>query len=210
VDIVSKNGNLLLNVPVKGNGTIDSDEVACLESIAKWMEPNSEAIFGTRPWKVYGEGFEQATGGNLTYNERKPQVYTSEDIRFTTKGGTLYAIALAWPETGKLTIKTLGTKQTSIRGDISNVQLLGSDAKLEYSRGDKGLVVTLPSQRPCEHAWVVKITGLDLAASEPSFQTSSEMFNDTKSQDNRRDRSPRRSAHKVQLSLARTAELPAR
>jgi alpha-L-fucosidase len=170
VDIVSKNGNLLLNVPVKGNGTIDSDEVACLECIAKWMEPNREAIFGTRPWKVFGEGFEQAKAATFHLNERKAQVYTSEDIRFTTKGDTLYAIALAWPETGKLTIKTLGKKQTAIKGDISGIHLLGSDAKLEYSREDKGLVVTLPSQKPCEHAWVLKIKGLDLAGSEPKSE----------------------------------------
>ncbi len=170
MDIVSKNGNLLLNIPVKGNGTIDSDEVALLESIAKWMKPNSEAIFGTRPWKVFGEGFQQATGSLLTYNERKTQVYTSEDIRFTTKGDTLYAIAFVWPETGKLTIKTLGKKQTAIKGDISGIQLLGSDAKLEYSRQDNGLVVTLPSRKPCEHAWVLKIKGLDLAGSEPKSE----------------------------------------
>ena len=134
------------------------------------MEPNSEAIFGTRPWKVFGEGFQQAKSASFHLNERKPQVYTSEDIRFTTKGDTLYAIALAWPETGKLTIKTLGKKQTAIKGDISGIQLLGSDAKLEYSREDKGLVVTLPSQKPCEHAWVLKIKGLDLAGSEPKSE----------------------------------------
>jgi alpha-L-fucosidase len=170
VDIVSKNGNLLLSVPVKGDGTIDSDEVAILEDIAKWMEPNSEAIFGTRPWKVFGEGFQQAKSASFHLNERKPQVYTSEDIRFTTKGDTLYATAFVWPETGKLTIKTLGKRQTAIKGDISGIQLLGSDAKVEYSREDKGLVVTMPSQKPCEHAWVLKIKGLDLAGSEPKSE----------------------------------------
>ncbi len=168
VDIVSKNGNLLLNVPVKGDGTIDSDEVACLEGVAKWMAVNRECIFGTRPWKVYGEGFRNAKAGAGNFNEGKGKGYSAEDIRFTTKGNTLYAVALAWPESGKLVIKTLGKKQTGVKGEVSGVQLLGCAGKLAWERTDAGLSVTLPAQKPCECAWALKIEGLDLAASQPA------------------------------------------
>jgi len=166
VDIVSKNGNLLLNVPIKGDGTIDSDEVAILEDIAKWMTVSSECIFGTRPWKVYGEGRKFAKGSPGDLNKGKGGEYTAEDIRFTTKGNTLYAIALGWPENGQLIIKTLGKNQAGLKGDITSVQLLGSSSKLAWTRSDAALTVTLPAQKPCEYAWALKIEGLDLAASE--------------------------------------------
>ena len=84
VDIVSKNGNLLLSIPVRGDGTIDDDEVAFLHSMANWMAVNGEGIFGTRPWKIYGEGPTQVSGG--MFNEQKVH-YTAEDLRFTTKDG---------------------------------------------------------------------------------------------------------------------------
>ncbi len=100
-DIVSKNGNLLLSIPVRGDGTIDSDERAFLEELARWMAINSEGIFGTRPWKVYGEGpstREKPEPGPLGGIRSTPKkAFTAEDFRFTTKSNTLYAIALGWP-----------------------------------------------------------------------------------------------------------------
>jgi alpha-L-fucosidase len=166
VDIVSKNGNLLLNIPVRGDGTIDQDEVQCLEGIARWMEIGGPAIFGTRPWEVYGEGCRAAKAGN--FNEGKGNPYTAQDIRFTTKGNTLYAFFLAWPADGKILIKTLGSGQAGIRGDVRSVELLGSSEKPAFRREPAGLAVALPAQRPCEHAWALKIEGLDLAASRPT------------------------------------------
>jgi alpha-L-fucosidase len=107
IDIVSKNGNLLLNIPVRGDGTIDSDEQKVLADLAEWMPANGEAIYGTRPFTVFGEGAQDVKGSG-NFNERQSRPYTAEDIRFTTKGDTLYAFALAWPENGnKLSIKTL-------------------------------------------------------------------------------------------------------
>ena len=164
VDIVSKNGNLLLNVPLRGDGTLDDDEVKCLEGIAQWTAINGEAIFGTRPWKTYGEGTREAKAGN--FNEGKGRPYTATDLRFTTKGDTLYVFALAWPSDGKLIVKSLGANQPGIHGDVTGVELLGA-GKVEFNREPTGLVVTLPEKQPCETAWALKITGLDLAASQP-------------------------------------------
>jgi alpha-L-fucosidase len=164
VDIVSKNGNLLLNIPVRSDGTIDEDETSCLEGIAQWTAVNGEAIFGTRPWKTYGEGALEAGFHSLGDVTRRP--YTPADLRFTTKGNTLYAIALGWPADRKLLIKTLGAHESGIKGDVTGVELLGS-GNVEFARGPAGLVVTLPEKRPCETAWALKITGLDLAASQP-------------------------------------------
>ena len=99
IDIVSKNGNLLLSIPVRGDGTIDEDEVAFLEGLASWMHANGEGIFGTRPWKIYGEG--PSVTGPVAQGQfggaRDVRDYTAEDIRFTTKGDTLYAFVMAWP-----------------------------------------------------------------------------------------------------------------
>jgi alpha-L-fucosidase len=166
-DIVSKNGNLLLNVPVRGDGTIDEKEVAVVEGIADWMKPNSECIFGTRPWKVFGEG--PAIAGTALsgqgFNEGRGKPFTSRDFRFTTKGNTLYAIAFGWPEGGKWTIRTLATAK-NIKGTIRDVQLLGGP-KVAWTQSEAGLEVTPPAKKIGDNAWVLKIDGLDLEASQP-------------------------------------------
>jgi alpha-L-fucosidase len=149
-DIVSKNGNLLLNFPVRGDGTLDAEEESILASLAEWISVNGEAICGTRPWRVYGEGATAVPGGN--FNEQKLH-YTAEDIRFTTKGGNLYAIALGWPESGKLVVRSLGG------ANIHSVRLLGIQEPLMWSQGAQGLVVQLPAQKPGEHAFVLRVEG---------------------------------------------------
>jgi len=109
-DVVSKNGNLLLNIPVRGDGTIDDDELAVVEGIAAWMDVNQEAIFGTRPWKIFGEG-PASDGAPITaqgFNEGKGKAFTFEDVRYTTKNGVVYAITLGRP-TAPLHLKSLGT-----------------------------------------------------------------------------------------------------
>lgn len=157
VDIVSKNGNLLLNIPIRGNGTIDEDEIAFLEEMGDWMLVNGEAIYGTRPWRRFGEGPSAEEKPEL--NERgevvdaRKRAFTAEDIRFTTKGDTLYAIVLAWPEDRKLLIKSLPAKSER----VSEVDLLGDDSDLQWRQTTAGLEVVLPVEKPCDHAFSLKI-----------------------------------------------------
>jgi alpha-L-fucosidase len=151
IDIVSKNGNLLLNIPLRGDGTIDDDEKKVLDELATWMPSNGEAIFGTRPYEVFGEGAPDVKGSG-NFNENKARPYTSEDIRFTTKGDTLYAFALDWPKEGnKLSIKTLAKKQ------VNKIELLGSDAPVTFEKQADALVVTLPEKKPNEYVVTLKI-----------------------------------------------------
>ncbi len=165
VDIVAKNGNLLLNIPLRGDGTIDPDELAFLQGMAAWMKVNSEAIFATRPWKIPGEGPVKVRGGG--FSEGGEDQLTEKDFRFTTKGNILYATAFGWPDDGKLTVRTLAQNAPGLVGRIQTVSLLGSPEKLAFSQTEGGLIVTLPAQKPCDHAYALKITGLDLAASMP-------------------------------------------
>ena len=157
VDIISKNGNLCLNIPLKGDGTIDSDERQILTDLAAWMPTHSEAIFGTRPFKVFGEGPPDvvATGN---FNEGKGRAYTAEDIRFTTKDGLLYAFALGWPADGKLRIKTLAKGSRFLPADILKVQMLGSDAALRFERTADALVIDVPGSKPNDIAYAFRIT----------------------------------------------------
>ena len=156
VDIVSKNGCLLLNIGPRPDGTIPEEAQRILLDMGRWLSNNGEAIYGARPWKLYGEGPTKVAGG--AFHDTATDTYSSQDIRFTTKGQTLYAIALGWPKDGKLTIKSLGTG--SAQGDfkIRNIQLLGSDQKLKWNRDNTGLKLDLPSQKPGEYAFVFKIT----------------------------------------------------
>ena len=167
VDIVSKNGNLLLNIPVRGDGTIDDQEMAFLEGMAAWMTVGGEAIFGTRPWTLSGEGPVKVRGGG--FSEGGEERLTAQDIRFTTRGDVLYATALGWPEVGdKLVVQTLARNAPGIVGTVRSVRLLGCAETLSWSRTAAGLEVSLPRVRPGDHAYVLKIEGLDLAASRPA------------------------------------------
>jgi alpha-L-fucosidase len=173
MDIVSKNGNLLLSIPVRGNGTIDEDEEAFLAGLADWMAVNREAVYGTRPWKIFGEGpaaLEKGEArGEGAVRDTRNKPYTAQDFRFTTKGDALYATAYAWPTNGQLVVRTLAARAPGIRGDVTGVELLGCREKIAFKREASGLVVTLPAKKPCEHAYVLKITGFDLADSEPTI-----------------------------------------
>ena len=157
VDIVSKNGNLLLNIPVRGDGTIDDDERKVLADLAAWMPDNQEAIFGTRPFVVFGEGPpDLASTGN--FNEDKARPYTAEDIRFTTKRTTLYATALGWPANGKITITKLAKGSQNYPKEIERIELLGAKGTLPFTRDGKGLTVTMPEKKPNEFAYVLRIS----------------------------------------------------
>ena len=154
-DIVSKNGALLLNIGPRPDGTIPEQDEQILLDIGRWLGINGEAIFSTRPWKVFGEGPTQVLSGLFT--DTKRQAFTSQDIRFTTKGDALYAIVLAWPESGEVTVRSLSADLRLYPREVASVQLLGAKEPVKWSRGKTGLKARLPERRPCESACVLKI-----------------------------------------------------
>ncbi len=160
-DVVSKNGNMLLVVPLRADGTMDDQGQEILKDVGVWLRQNGEAIYGTRPWKRYGEGpstLEEVPdipkGGIPVFRKA---MYTAEDIRFTTKGGVLYAVVLNWPSNGSVKISSLGINEP---GEITKVQMLGAAGDLRYSRTAEGLEVEMPGQPPGNFAYVLKIEGL--------------------------------------------------
>jgi alpha-L-fucosidase len=160
-DIVSKNGNLLLSIPVRGNGSIDADERKFLDEMAAWMGRNGDAIHGTRPWRSFGEGPTRVGGGG--FSEGHAQSFTAEDIRFTTKAGALYAIALGWPRGGVLRIGALAQDSALAPGTIERVEVLGSPDPLPFTRHRNGLEVRLPEGLAGTPAVALKIRGNGLA-----------------------------------------------
>jgi alpha-L-fucosidase len=155
VDIVSKNGALLLNIGPRPDGTIPEEEQEILLEIGTWLAANGEAIYGTRPWKVYGEGPTQVKEGMFTDTDRA--AFTGRDIRFTTKGDTLYAILMDWPG-AEAVIKSLSPDLRLYQGEVGSVELLGSGEALTWTRDADGLRVELPAAKPGDHAFVLKIT----------------------------------------------------
>jgi alpha-L-fucosidase len=154
-DIVSKNGALLLNIGPRPDGTIPEPEQEILLEIGRWLEVNGEAIYGTRPWKVYGEGPTEVFEG--PFQDTRRTGFTARDVRFTTKGDVLYAIVLGWPEDGEVVIQSLGTGQARYPMTIKQVGLLGSKEAVQWSRDEHGLKVKLPAERPHAAAFALKI-----------------------------------------------------
>jgi len=159
VDIVSRNGNLLLNFPLPNNGMPDDKELAILQSITAWMAVNSEAIYATRPWKIFGAGpgadFKPPAGQQ--FNENSRQDLTPADVRYTTKGDTLYAFVMGWPGR-EAVIPSLATTAKQGVGKIQNVELLGA-GKVPFTQDETALKVQLPEKQPSEHAITLKING---------------------------------------------------
>jgi alpha-L-fucosidase len=156
IDIVSKNGNLLLSVPVRGDGTIDEKEIAILEGIAAWMDINKESIFDTRPWKAYGEGPSTKnvkTENTEGFNEGKGK-FCNKDIRFNQKGKALFASVLGVPAEN-VCIKSLG--KTEEIGKIKNIELLGSKEKLLWTQFSDSLVIEKPKTIPNNISVVFKV-----------------------------------------------------
>ena len=153
VDIVSKNGCLLLNVAPHPDGHIPEDQKERLRAMGKWLQLNGEAIYESRPWLIYGEGPTQTLTGHLA--DMQFSGFCDQDIRFTTREGQLYAIALGWPKSGELRIKSLSTSLYNAK--IKSVELIGHKDKLKWIRNVDALTIYLPDAKPCEHAFVFKI-----------------------------------------------------
>ena len=129
-----------------------------LEQLAAWTAVNGEAIYGTRPWLVYGEGKVRPKGGAF----HEDFAYTADDIRFTTKGKTLYAVALGWPKDGRLLVRSLAKPAQGSGNAIAAVGLLGYQGSLAWKQTADGLLVTLPAEKPCDYTCALKITGTGL------------------------------------------------
>jgi len=163
VDVVSRNGNLLLNFPLNSQGMLDTEEQNILAAITTWMNVNSEAIHGSRPWKIFGEGPDGvASGAKQKRNEDNRKDYTAVDVRFTTKGKTLYTFFMGWPVQPQLTIAPLAAARPHVAGTIRQVKLLGSREKLSWKQDESGLTVQLPPEKPCDYACALKIEGLEM------------------------------------------------
>ena len=154
IDIVSKNGNLLLNIGPRADGTIPDEVQRVLLDVGTWLNLNGEAIYGTRPWRVYGEGPTKVAAGS--FHDVDTTNYTPEDFRFTTKGEVLYAIGLGWPVNGEAVIRSLA--QTVGSEGVQAVALLGSDVKLQFEQRSDGLHLKLPAQAPAKYAYAIRVT----------------------------------------------------
>jgi alpha-L-fucosidase len=163
-DIVSKNGNLMLSVPLQRDGQPDADEIKIVGQIGAWLKVNGDAIYATRPWKVFGEGpstlaAEKGQFDGQSDVQKKP--FTAEDIRFTQSkdGKMLYAIVLEIPKDGQVTVKSLATNSANWPGKISSVRLVGSSwwSRLKFTRDEAGLHVSLPSKFDGKIAFALKI-----------------------------------------------------
>ncbi|TMM53414.1 alpha-L-fucosidase [Maribacter algarum] len=158
VDIVSKNGNLLLNVGPKPDGTIPEDQKETLLKIGAWLDTNGEAIYNSEYWKTFGEGPTEEEGGYMSEHSKKGD-FTAKDIRFTKRGDKLYAIMLDWPSDGKINIKSLAKDSEFAEGlIIKSVRLLGSDNKLSFNQTETGLMVTELGEKVGEFAHALEIS----------------------------------------------------
>jgi len=165
IDLVSRGGVFLLSLTPKGDGSVPDKEQEIMRGIGSWLKVNGEAIYGTRPWKVYAEGptkliaMKKTSKGELKPGWDYRKTLTSKDIRFTQSkdGKTLYATALDWPKDGRIVITSLKEGSTHYPDTIKSVSMLGSDEKIKWKRTGEGLEVTFPKDKPCQWAYSLKI-----------------------------------------------------
>jgi alpha-L-fucosidase len=153
IDIVSKNGNLLLNIGPRSDGTIPEQVQQVLLDVGAWLTVNGEAIYGTRPWRTYGEGPTKVTAGS--FHDTDVANFKPEDFRFTAKGDALYIIGLAWPASGEAVVRSLATIVGS--KPVASVDLLGGDPSLHFEQRGDGLHVHLPARPPAKYAYVLRV-----------------------------------------------------
>jgi alpha-L-fucosidase len=156
VDVVSKNGALLLNIGPRADGTIPEQDREILLAIGRWLERNGEAIYGSRPWKIFGEGTTETASGSFAEGHRAH--FTCQDIRFTTRDDVLYATTLVWPENGNVLIRSLVEGSDLYPSPIERVELLGSQQPVSWVRDSRGLLIQLPTEKPRDYACTFKIT----------------------------------------------------
>lgn len=156
IDIVSKNGNLLLNIGPKADGTISPEQTRVLLEIGEWLAINGEGIYGTRPWEIAGEGPTENEQAGKDFNEFQNKAFTAADIRFTTKGNILYAFCLDTPKDLLVPIKSLGLN-ASFSGKIKKIELLGSSEKLKWKQNGDALIIQMTKIPPATQAIAFKI-----------------------------------------------------
>jgi alpha-L-fucosidase len=158
IDIISKNGCVLLNVGPKVDGSIPAEAQRILSEIGNWLAINGEGFFKTRPWKIFGEGpTRMKRSGGFSENARID--YTSKDIRFTQSkdGKTIYAFILGWPEEKEIIISSFNIKNELTFSNIKKISILGTNDKIVFSQTEKGLKISVPREKPCDHAFCYKL-----------------------------------------------------
>jgi len=160
LEIASKGGNYLLNVGPRADGTIPPESVEQLTKIGAWMTVNGEAIYGTHRWVVAHEGPTELNMESTTARQKEGfrANFTAGDFWFTQKNGSIYVCGLVWPDDGKLTIRALGRSSGHVQSEIKGVRLLGSDRDLRWTQTDAVLKLQLPSEKPSERGFALKVS----------------------------------------------------
>lgn len=163
-DVVSKNGNLLLDVGPRPDGTLVAQEREVLQQIGDWLRVNGAAIYASRPWRVFGEGPTRQAAG--AFQEQAAKAYTAQDFRFTQRDGRLYAIELGWPQGGSATITALAPAD-----GVRQVRLLGADTPVSWRSTPRGLVIQAggkPPAGPAAYVYEIELAGVDRAGRQAS------------------------------------------
>ncbi len=170
IDIVSKNGNLLLSVPMRGDGTIDEKEMAVLEGIKAWMDINGTSIYGTRPWKNFGEGpLAEASNPLNSQGFNENNNYSDKDVRFVERNDTVFATIMRWPAVNKFTFASFGMTSKYYSGEVKKVTLLGY-GEVPFVNDIDGLTVTIPEDAQKSIAPVFAVEFDENSSSEVSLE----------------------------------------
>ena len=160
-DSVSRGGGVFLSLAPRADGSLPEEQVRTLRGVGNWMQVNGEAIFGTRPWRIQTEGDTRTVWPDKLRTPWNFHNCGASDIRYTHKGDSLYAIALGWPDGGQLDLAALGDRTYLGEGSIGSVRLLGVDKPLSWTRDLAGLHITLPAEKPHDHAYAFKIENVE-------------------------------------------------